>query len=226
MQLCEGVLVILDKEATPFQRIWCCFEQATVAQGEKLLLDIATVQDGEPELLTDGSAYTDPDGNPETMYIKGEREKHFPVGLLEKAYAIEVEKGQASVEKDRKLILNSITETDPKAEPDPAHPAFGAINRFLRSQIIGRGAQQLADAGQREKVIEVVCADTGRETLALSLKGQKDLENLAALGEGVGKLPGLTSLKLNFEECEQLADDLRREFESKADFLAACEAGA
>ena len=119
MQLCEGVLVILDKEATPFQRIWCCFEQATVAQGKKLLLDIATVQDGEPELLTDGFAYDNralpnpiPDVDKVAMYIKGAREKHFPVGLLEKAYAIEVEAGQASVEKDRKLILNSITETD------------------------------------------------------------------------------------------------------------------
>ena len=168
MQLCEGVLVILDKEATPFQRIWCCFEQATVAQGKKLLLDIATVQDGEPELLTDGFAYDnralpnpDADCDMVAVVIKREREKHFPVGLLEKAYAIEVEKGQASVEKDRKLILNSITSTDPKAEPDPAHPAFGAINRFLRSQIIGRGVQQLAAAGQREKAIEVVCA--GRE---------------------------------------------------------------
>ena len=32
MQLSEGVLVVLDKDATPFTRIWCCFEQAMVAQ--------------------------------------------------------------------------------------------------------------------------------------------------------------------------------------------------
>ena len=134
MQLCEGVLVILDKDATPFQRIWCCFEQATVAQGKKLLLDIATVHDGEPELLTDGFAYANPDPDDGVRdvikfatLIKERREKHFPVGLLEKAYAIEVERGQASVEKERKLILNSITSTDPKAEPDPAHPASSPL---------------------------------------------------------------------------------------------------
>ena len=32
MQLreCEGVLVVLDEKATPFMRVWCCFEQAMV----------------------------------------------------------------------------------------------------------------------------------------------------------------------------------------------------
>ena len=47
---------VLDPDATPFTRIWCCFEQAMVAQGKTLLLDMATVQDGECVLLTDGPA--------------------------------------------------------------------------------------------------------------------------------------------------------------------------
>ena len=97
MQLCEGVLVILDKEATPFKRIWCCFEQATVAQGKKLLLDIATVHNGEPELLTDGFAYECDESEANKMSIKEQREEHFPVALIEKAYTIQVELGEASV---------------------------------------------------------------------------------------------------------------------------------
>ena len=52
----EDVLVILDKDATPFRRIWCCFEQAMVVLGKKLLLDFATVHDGKPQLLTEGLA--------------------------------------------------------------------------------------------------------------------------------------------------------------------------
>ena len=44
MQLAEGVLLVLDPEATPFTRIWCAFEEATVVDGAlPLLLDIATV---------------------------------------------------------------------------------------------------------------------------------------------------------------------------------------
>ena len=98
MQLCDGVLVILDKDGKVFTRIWCGFEQATVAQGKKLLLDIATVHNGEPELLTDGFAYHLPNQREANkVYVKSGREKHFPVALLEKAYTIRVELGQASV---------------------------------------------------------------------------------------------------------------------------------
>ena len=28
MQLCQGVLLVLDSQATPFRRIWCCFEES------------------------------------------------------------------------------------------------------------------------------------------------------------------------------------------------------
>ena len=55
-ELIGGMFKVLDPKATPFTRIWCCFEQATVAQGRKLKLDIATVQDGKCRLLTDGPA--------------------------------------------------------------------------------------------------------------------------------------------------------------------------
>ena len=43
---------MLDKNAIVFTRIWCGFEQATVVQGKKLLLDFATVHEGEAQLLT------------------------------------------------------------------------------------------------------------------------------------------------------------------------------
>ena len=32
MSLCVGVLLILDHHATPFQRIWCCFEESIVVR--------------------------------------------------------------------------------------------------------------------------------------------------------------------------------------------------
>ena len=53
------MVVVLDKNATPFTRIWCGFEQATVVQGKKLLLDFATVHEGEAQLLTEGVAASD-----------------------------------------------------------------------------------------------------------------------------------------------------------------------
>ena len=53
------MVVVLDKNAIVFTRIWCGFEQATVVQGKKLLLDFATVHEGKAQLLTDGLAASD-----------------------------------------------------------------------------------------------------------------------------------------------------------------------
>ena len=53
------MVVVLDKNAIVFTRIWCGFEQATVVQGKKLLLDFATVHEGEAQLLTEGLAASD-----------------------------------------------------------------------------------------------------------------------------------------------------------------------
>ena len=51
------MLVVLDEQATPFTRIWCCFEQAMVVKGKALLLDFVTVHNGHAKLLTEGPAY-------------------------------------------------------------------------------------------------------------------------------------------------------------------------
>ena len=32
MQLCYGVLLVLDSNATPFSRIWCCFEESIAVE--------------------------------------------------------------------------------------------------------------------------------------------------------------------------------------------------
>ena len=57
------MVVVLDKNATPFTRIWCGFEQAMVVMGKKLLLEFATVHEGKAQLLTEGLAESDGDGD-------------------------------------------------------------------------------------------------------------------------------------------------------------------
>ena len=48
-----------------------------------------------------------------------------------------------------------------------------------------------------------------------------ELADVSALGSGLEKLQGLTSLNLGFRYCEQLSYNLQEDFESKADFVAA-----
>ena len=52
---------------------------------------------------------------------KAHRQARFPVGLLEAAFRIHVEQGQASVETDRRHILNSLTGMPLDSEPPLAH---------------------------------------------------------------------------------------------------------
>lgn len=64
MQRCEGVVLLLDDQATPFLRIWCCFEEAIAVEKrnaterrQRLLLDVcATDADGVAHVITDGLA--------------------------------------------------------------------------------------------------------------------------------------------------------------------------
>ena len=90
MQLCDGVVVVLDGKATPFTRIWCCFEFAMVVLGKKLLFDFATVHDGKSQFLTEGLASEE-----EMPFSKVYREKEFPLPLMEKGYEIQIELAQA-----------------------------------------------------------------------------------------------------------------------------------
>ena len=60
--------------------------------------------------------------------MKTAREEDFPLPLLEKAYGIRVEDGQASREEDRQRILNSIAEKLLESEPDLQHPAYTDVN--------------------------------------------------------------------------------------------------
>ena len=55
------------------------------------------------------------------------REAYFPLKLLEKAYKIRVEQGEASVEEDRDRILNSIARKPLKSKPASQHPAYDAV---------------------------------------------------------------------------------------------------
>ena len=62
--------------------------------------------------------------------MKTNREAAFPLPLLEKAYEIRVEDGQASREEDRVHILNSIAEKPLESEPELQHPAYTDVNRI------------------------------------------------------------------------------------------------
>merc|ERR1719213_1078319 len=102
---------------------------------KQVLLDFATVYHGKPELLTEGFA------RDEDQLMKNNRQSSFPLELMEKAFDIQVEKGETRNLKDRRHLLNSIVNTlenkkgDLDSEPDLESETYDRINRILRSTV-------------------------------------------------------------------------------------------
>ena len=68
-----------------------------------------------------------------TAARKAHRQARFPVGLLQAAFRIKVEEGQASVETDRRHILNSLTGMPLDSEPHLTHEQYDRINKLLHA---------------------------------------------------------------------------------------------
>ena len=191
MQQCEGVLLCLDRKATPFTRIWCCFEEAMiVSEGKKsLLLDISAVVNGKGIVLTDGLVNSDLSYGPKfTLEAKRERETGFPLNLLEKGFSIDIRRASASHKPDIRRILNVIAGTPDinlilGAEPDLTNPAFERTNRALRGIFAEAAARKAAEVGRLGKVVEIIRSDIDRTALTLNLGGcQKiDLSTIESL---------------------------------------------
>ena len=89
LQECQGIILVLDKEATPFTRAWCIFEesiaieqqQALSLQENRLLLDVGTSDaSGNAHLITDGLAGQELDMLPVlAWHSKARREALFPL---------------------------------------------------------------------------------------------------------------------------------------------------
>jgi hypothetical protein len=68
-----------------------------------------------------------------TAALKAHRQARLSVRLLQAAFRIKVEDGQASVEKDRRHILNYLTGMPLESEPPRTHAQYDRINKLLHT---------------------------------------------------------------------------------------------
>lgn len=213
MHLAEGVLLILDRRATPFKRIWCDYELYTTLSDSSKKLDIVTVKTGTPRLLSDGLL---PD---ESAYSKIVREEGFPIAVLVRGLSACLEEGEATMAADRERILHSMA-----GEAAGAHGVGGsALEVALRranNTLHARFALAAWPQAVKSKLVEdfdlqrpgslslqaILRQDTERECLELSLSHcmevvDHDLDVLAG-----GLVTNLSNLRLNFEGCTNITD--------------------
>lgn len=80
--------------------------------------------------------------------MKAKNERAFPSSLLMSCFSVQVQNGQASVEADRKHILNSIAGVaDLNADPLTAHAMYELVNKTVRAQAAMSATRRAFEAG-------------------------------------------------------------------------------
>lgn len=170
LQVARGAVSLVDDAATCFSRIWCGFEvyeALAAAPRDDFLYDVYTHRNHTREYWTlDGSdmydekvfeavglvdGFADSGGDDvgfkEDARDKGLREGFFPLGIIRKGAATELQCGQASMEVDRKHILNVIAErmADLEATPPDQCAQYDKVNAILRGRMAASVLERALD---------------------------------------------------------------------------------
>ncbi|CAE7516786.1 unnamed protein product [Symbiodinium necroappetens] len=182
MQLCQGVLLVLDAKATPFRRIWCCFEESIAVEerhSAALLLDVAATDDRHhAHVITDGPAGVERSVLPLIgLVTKARREESFPGHLLRRGMEVHIQTAECFKDVDKTRILNSIAysraNTGALDDSFPEeHANYDLVNRALASHfsiasMYGCYTRQ-ADVAPLLRALQ---QDQSRHTMQLSLTG-------------------------------------------------------
>lgn len=236
MKKCQCMLLILDDNgpATPFTRIWCCFEifialDEHKGPGNDTKFDICAVKRGKAFILIDG--LTDAEKNLEFekrmnlentskrmqggWVAKRKRESAFPLDVLWKGLSVDVENACASEEIDKARILNCIATKPPHMldqAPSEKHYSYVIMSRRLAG-ILASVAWRTAVEQTHTSTIShmhplqaALGADRHREHLALCFESCTNFsqQQLELLADGLPS--NLKTLQLDFGYCEQLVD--------------------
>merc|ERR1712196_300059 len=150
--------------------------------------------------------------NGETPFMKTKREAHFPLRLLLIGMHIELQNGKASVEEDRKCILQCIAKSETGSERDgeiTLQKALQRANSKLHSFLAQVAWPQACKRGMVERfdLPSILKQDTDLRSLELSLAHDPKLkdQDMAQLARGLPQ--GLAVLKLSFEGCSGITSD-------------------
>ncbi len=229
IELAKGVLLILDDKAcingqttgpaTPFVRAWCCFEESIVsefqqASEEHFIFDIGAVNGPRAYFLVDGQCDADEKLADAATYPAGfwkaRRESLFPLEVIKAGLKVDIASSKASMETDRKHILNSIAKRGLDDEPLTRHDKYEQINSFLRGFFGAAVLRQAVDRGLVEELqlMNIMKEDTTRTRLQLEFAGSKQLTSLKGVSQVLTCMSKLEVLSLNIEKTTITGEDL------------------
>ena len=219
MKLSFGTVTVLDEGGITFSRIWCGYEIFTSLAGDRhKTYDVYTCPKQGAVGLVEGLSAGDKDAG-----AKQKRESAFPLERVR--LDIQLQSAQASVEADRKAILNAIVGAAADAEPPDEHASYTRLNNMLAGRfaagmvrtVIARGKKldpyfaAIKASAAKSLVIDlsnlIKCTDKelklltaalpdSLESLNLQLKGTKATEEgVTALFKHVCNLPRMRRLE-------------------------------
>eukprot|EP00930_Biecheleria_cincta_P053116 TRINITY_DN3847_c0_g1_i6.p1 TRINITY_DN3847_c0_g1~~TRINITY_DN3847_c0_g1_i6.p1 ORF type:complete len:439 (+),score=61.81 TRINITY_DN3847_c0_g1_i6:133-1449(+) len=194
--LSAGIVLVLDSQSQAFTKVWCAFELSLLDKDESKLLDVAAVHHNEAMILADGVAeydklaqdtpgeksHSNNFGQPLPAWMvsfaapfnKTQREKTFPLQILESGLRLRLECGHASVEADRRRILNHLSKRNSQALPLAMHENYDAINQSLRAMFAAAIWQNGDTCLAKDKgAAEVLVAGTRRNVLVLDFSDER-----------------------------------------------------
>ncbi|CAK9085672.1 unnamed protein product, partial [Durusdinium trenchii] len=189
MTLSLGAVLILDKDATPFTRIWCCFEESIAVEerktGTPLLLDVAaTDSSNQAYVITDGLAAAEARQMPLLGFLaKSLREANFPTLLAQKGLGIDISKAKASQAEDKTRILNCIrmphARTKELTEVAPLQDRnYFAVNQALAAHFaLALWFGFVAQGHDTNDLLRALAADSSRHVVELSFTGCRGFTN-------------------------------------------------
>jgi hypothetical protein len=211
MKLSVGTLLCLDETAKAFERIWCDYELfKTISSTKELHI---TANYGKPRLLTEMPLPG------ETLVAKSTRDRKFPATILGRGMCVKLQEGVASVQEDKKNILDSMGKDPTSGMVDSTimernvDLANGALGGFLAiaawpNALKNQQVMSFPSGSVNEflRLPDVLNADISRKRLVMSFAGMEEVDDYHLSLLAKGRPPNLESLTLCFESCFCITD--------------------
>ena len=204
MSICEGTVSILDAGCVVYSRIWCIFElfKSVMGDNSKFEFDVYTEIDGDRRAvgITHGLVPSDMGDS----FYRRSRESEFPLDRILQATNVDIKQAQASVESDRKFILNTITGRSEDDSVLDDHSNYDKLNNILRGIFVAPALERIIkekDVDTITRCLDIVKVSNAR-IIDLDLKDCSRFDEAILIKLANSLPPLLTELKL----CNTVAD--------------------
>uniref|UniRef100_A0A7S2HEF6 Uncharacterized protein n=1 Tax=Zooxanthella nutricula TaxID=1333877 RepID=A0A7S2HEF6_9DINO len=209
LQQVDGTVSVLDEKRVCFTRVWCGYEIFVSLDAPPFpgfLYDIYTMAGQTAVGLADGYNYADMKRANCRQIDKNTREAGFPIQTVVDALSTKIQDAKASVEADRRHILNVIVDAPLNDQPPERHQLYDRLNRLLAGRFAAASWRNAVVTGIPLGGLQNSLAVSGLDNFAVSFHGYP-IANRANLPALTPALPYQTLKRLELDlSCTQEGD--------------------